>query len=111
MPYVIRNGEGRISKVTMVILPGTEYLPHDHAEVVQYLVNKGQDPKKVEEALNELKRTDAEMSRAIEDVIMALFKKNILKMTDLPKPVQERMAFRAKMRVIISDIYDQAAGN
>jgi hypothetical protein len=32
-------------------------------------------------------------------------------MTDLPKPVQDRMTFRAKQRVLIQDIYDQASGS
>ena len=48
------------------------------------------------------------MARAVEDVIMVLLKKNLFKMTDLPKPVQDRMSFRVKQRVLIQDIYDQA---
>ena len=50
------------------------------------------------------------MARAVEDIIMVLLKKNILKLSDLPKPVQDRMALRVKLRVLIQDIYEQASG-
>jgi hypothetical protein len=108
MPYILRDDKGVIVKASARNLPGGEMLPHNHPEIVAFLKQKGQDPHDVETALNELRRTDGEMARAIEDVIMVLLKKNLFRMTDLPAPVQERMSFRVKQRVLIQDIYDQA---
>ena len=109
MPYVYRT-DGKISKISTRTLIGGEALPHNHPEVIDFLKHHGQDPAQVEQALNELSRTDGEMARAIEDVVIVLMKKNLFKMTDLPKPVQDRMSNRIKQRVMIQDIYDQASG-
>ncbi|MDR3424976.1 MAG: hypothetical protein P4M13_07880 [Alphaproteobacteria bacterium] len=108
MPYIQRDENGKIVKASARVLVGGELVPHGHPDVVAFLKTRGQDPQAVELALAELRRTDGEMARAVEDVIMVLLKKNIVKMTDLPKPVQERMSFRVKQRVLIQDIYDQA---
>ena len=111
MPYIIRDESGKVSKASARILVGGELVAHNHPEVIDFLKKRGQDPIQVEIALAELRRTDNEMARAVEDVIMVLLKKNLFKMTDLPKPVQDRMAFRVKQRVLIQDIYDQASGS
>ena len=58
-----------------------------------------------------MRRTDNEMARAVEDIIMVLLKKNVLKMSDMPKAVQDRMALRVKLRMLIQDVYDQASGS
>lgn len=110
MPFIVRDAEGKICRASVRGAPGSETVPHNHPELLEFMKTKGQDPQKVEEALGDLRRTDAEMSRAVEDVIMALMKKNLLKMTDLPKAVQDRMALRVKLRVAIQDAYDQASG-
>jgi hypothetical protein len=108
MPYIQRDENGKIIKASARTLVGGELVPHNNPDVVEFLKLRGQNPQNVEFALSELRRTDNEMARAVEDIIMVLLKKNVVKMTDLPKPVQDRMAFRVKQRVIIQDIYDQA---
>jgi hypothetical protein len=110
MPYILRDETGKIQRISARALHGGELVPHSHPDVVAFLNTRGQDPKHIEEALGELRRTDTEMSRAVEDIIMVLLKKNVIKMTDMPKAVQDRMALRVKMRVLIQDIYDQASG-
>ncbi len=109
MPYILRNENGIIVKVSARGLAGAEMVPHNHPEVISFLRQRGQDPSQVETALTELRRTDGEMARAVEDVIMILLKKNVIKMTDLPKQVQERISFRVRQRVLIQDVYDQAS--
>ena len=89
MPYIQRNERGRIIKASARTLVGGELVPHNHPEVTEFLRLRGQDPQVVEAALAELRRTDGEMARAVEDV-------------------QDRMSFRVKQRVLIQDIYDQA---
>ena len=110
MPYILRDKDGKIYRASARTLHGGETVPYNHPELVAFVKEKGQDPQQIEDSLAELRRTDADMTRAVEDVIMALLKKNLLKMTDLPKPVQDRMALRVKLRVMIQEIYDQASG-
>ncbi len=110
MPYILRDDKGQIIKASARTLMNGELVPHSHPDVIAFLKVRGQDPQQVEIALAELRRTDNEMARAVEDIIMVLLKKNLFKMTDLPKPVQDRMSFRVKQRVLIQDIYDQASG-
>ncbi len=109
MPYVVRDAEGKVQKVSVRPIPGADMLPHDHAEVLTFMQAKGIETKIIAESISELRRTDNEMSRAVEDVITALLKKNILKMGDLPKAVQDRIAFRVKMRMQIQETYDRAS--
>lgn len=111
MPYIIRDHAGKIMRVTVQQLPGAQMAPYDHPDVVEFLKNNGQDPKKIDETLAELRRTDGEMARAIEDVILILLKKNLIRMSELPQQVQDRMAERVKLRLIISDAFDKATEN
>lgn len=110
MPHVLRDANGKIYRASVRPVPGAEVLPYGHPDVVAFLRDNGQDPSRVEEALAELRRTDADMSRAVEDVVMALLKKNILKMNDLPNAVQDKMSSRARLRVLMQDSFDQASG-
>ncbi len=110
MPYVFRDAATQaIAKASIRQVPGAEFLPHNHPELVEFMNNRGVDVTLVNTALDELRRTDLDMSRAVEDVITALLKKNILKMSDLPKAVQDRIALRVKMRVQIAEAYDRAS--
>ncbi len=109
MPYILLDETGKIYKVSVRQLGGGELVPHSHPDVAAFLIKQGQDPHQVENALAELRRTDNEMARTVEDVVVILMKKNLLKMTDMPKPVQDRIAFRVKQRMLIQDVYDQAS--
>jgi hypothetical protein len=109
MPYVLRDATGEITKVSSIAIPGGEGLAADHPDLMAFLKERGIDSTQVEGAIKELRRTDNEMSRAIEDVITALLKKNLLKMTDLPKAVQDRIALRISLRMQIQQIYDRAS--
>lgn len=111
MPYVMRDDKGQITKITTRSMIGGELLPHSHPDVVAFLNTRGDGAKLIEENLGELRRTDNEMARAVEDIIMALLKKNLLKMSDMPKAVQDRMALRTKLRMQIQDVYEQASLN
>jgi hypothetical protein len=111
MPFVLRDTTGKVTKISVRSLVGAESLPHGHPDVVAFLESHGQNPKQVEESLNELRRTDNEMARAVEDIIMVLLKKNLIKLTDMPKAVQDRMQLRVKLRMQIQEAYDQASGN
>lgn len=112
MPFALRDTiTGIILKATARQVPGTEFLPHNHPDIVAFLQQRGVDSKQIDDALGELKRTDLDMSRAVEDVITVLLKKNIIKISDLPKAVQDRIALRTKMRALIAESYDRASSN
>lgn len=110
MPYIIRDASGKITRASARPIHGAEIVQSSHPELVAFVRANGQDPNAIQTAFDELKRTDGDMSRAVEDVVMALLKKNILKMSDLPPPVQDKMAQRVKLRVQIQEAYDQASG-
>ena len=110
MPYIVRDEAGKVIRASARSIHAAELVPHTHPDVVEFLKERGHDPKTIEDALSELRKTDGEMARAVEDIIMVLLKKNILKMSDLPKAVQDRMALRVKLRMNIQDIYDTASG-
>ena len=111
MPYITRDPAGKIIRASAIAIHGAEVLPHGHPDIVEFLKTHGQNPQLVEETLAELRKTDNEMARAVEDIIVVLLKKNILKLTDMPKAVQDRMALRVKLRMTIQDIYNQASGS
>lgn len=110
MPYILRNAQGAITRASVQSIPGAEMVAYDHPDLVVFLQNNGQDPRKVYDVLDELRKSDGDMARAVEDVITALLKKNVLRLSDLPKQVQDRMAQRVKLRLSIQDIYDHASG-
>ena len=110
MPYVLRDAEGKIIRANVRYIAAAESLPYDHPDLVSFLKDNGQDPQKVEQALAELRATDMDMSRTVEDLMMALVKKNVLRMTDFPQQVQDRMSKRTMLRVLLQEIYDQASG-
>ncbi len=109
MPYVLRDASNKIIRASVRTPVGSGTLPHNHPDIIEFLKSRQQDPAQIEEALTELRNTDIEMSRAIEDVIMVLLKKNVQKMSDLPRQVQDRMALRTKLRTRIEDAYEKAS--
>lgn len=112
MPYIQRDpATGAITKALNRQFPESEYVAHGHPDVMAFLSSHGIDPQEVGAALEQLRSTDADMARAVEDVITALLKKNIIKMSDLSKAVQERIALRVKLRVQVAEAYDRASAN
>ncbi len=109
MPYIVRDANKNILRVDARPIIGAEMIAHDHPDLITFLKARGQDPTQIQKYLDELRQSDVAMSRAIEDVVMALLKKNVLKMADLPQAVQERMSYRVKLRVMIQEIYDKAS--
>jgi len=109
MPYIIRDASGKIIRASARPLMDSTMLPHNHPEVVAFLKDHQQSPEEVAEVLDELRRTDQEMVRSIEDIITVLLKKNVIKMSDLPKQVQERVFLRVKLRMMIDEIYEKAS--
>jgi hypothetical protein len=93
MPYVKRDENGRIVAFSQIALEGFEPLHTDldEAEVMQMLDG-------VEQNRKALERTDLEFVRVVEDLVMVLVDKNMIRFTDLPEVAQRKMLERQRMR-------------
>ncbi len=108
MPYVIHDQDGNITRASAQSIVGSDYISFEDPDLIAFLQSNEQDPSKIGDALAELQRTDIDMSRIIEDVVRALLKKNILRMNDLPKAVQDKLAYRINLRVKIDETLSKA---
>ena len=109
MPYIQRDKNGKILKISSRPLDRGELIPLHHPDVTAFLKTRGIDPAQIETYLTHLKNSDTDMARTIEDIITVLLKKNLVKITDMPKYMQDKMMVRAKLRTSIEEIYIQAS--
>lgn len=95
MPYVERHENGHIIKLSeQPSDQATEFLDEQHPDVRahQAVVNE------VKKSLEFLNESDTEVMRVSEDLIELLIEKNIIMLTDLPAPAQEKLARRKTAR-------------
>jgi len=89
MPYVYRNSAGRIIDLSDEALSGREEeLDLSDHEVLEFLQN----------AKNELSSSDSDTIRVIEDLVDVLIRKELILLTDLPVPAQQKLTERQRMR-------------
>ncbi|MGJ7552135.1 tryptophan synthase subunit beta [Pseudomonas alloputida] len=94
MIYVQRDPEGRLQRVEPNPFPGhTEVLTADHAEVQHWFADDV-----VENSLRQLKQSDLDMIRVLEDLIDVLTTKGVLSITDLPAGAQAKLLNRSTAR-------------
>ncbi len=92
--YVQRDPEGRLQRVEPSPFPGhTEVLTADHAEVQHWFADDV-----VENSLRQLKQSDLDMIRVLEDLIDVLTTKGVLSITDLPAGAQAKLLSRSTAR-------------
>jgi hypothetical protein len=91
MPYIKRDGNGRLLKIEPVPFDDmTGELPDDDSEVRAWLA--------AQDSLAHLRQSDLEMVRVLEDLIHALIDKGLLRITDLPDSAQAKLAGRSRAR-------------
>lgn len=110
MPFVLRSPDGKITRASLRPIHGAEFVPHGTPDLAAFLQQNNVNQSDVDAALEELKKSDGDIVRVIEDLITALLKKNVIKMTDFPKPVQDKLAERVRLRALIGEAYDRASG-
>lgn len=89
MFYVKRNSAGEILSLAKESDPEhVEAIEPNHPEVLHFLSQSG-------EVFNQL---DTSLIRVIEDLVDVLIDKNLLRLTDLPLPAQEKLLSRKKVR-------------
>lgn len=91
MPYVERDQNGRIVALRQnATSDASAEMPLDHPDVVAFLAEL--DPH------SDLVRMDIAFIRVIEDVIDLMITKNLIRLTDLPAPAQEKLNQRRNAR-------------
>ncbi|MFJ4346220.1 tryptophan synthase subunit beta [Pseudomonas sp. NPDC089401] len=94
MIYVQRDHEGRLLRVEpSPFAEHTEVLTADHPEVKVWYSDDV-----VENSLRQLKQSDLDMIRVLEDLIDVLTTKGVLSITDLPAGAQAKLLNRSSAR-------------
>ncbi|MBM3108957.1 tryptophan synthase subunit beta [Pseudomonas sp. P66] len=94
MFYVQRNAQGELLRVEAAAFDEyTEELPADHAEIQDWFADDV-----VENSLKQLKQSDLDMIRVLEDLIEVLTTKGVISITDLPPGAQAKLLNRSSAR-------------
>ncbi|AGZ32995.1 tryptophan synthase subunit beta [Pseudomonas sp. SWI6] len=94
MFYVQRDSEGELLRVEAAPFEGfAEILPADHAEIQEWFADDV-----VENSLKQLKQSDLDMIRVLEDLIEVLTTKGVISITDLPVGAQAKLLNRSTAR-------------
>lgn len=100
MPFIERDSNGSILSIHRENRGHDEYLPHDDADIRQFLANS--DPFYV--GRKQLSETDLQLIRSIEDLILLLLDKGVINNEELPGPVQELLTRRQMLRGVMKDL-------
>ncbi|PXX76733.1 hypothetical protein SAMN05660489_00016 [Pseudomonas sp. LAMO17WK12:I10] len=94
MYYVQRDAQGQLVRVEATpYAEATETLAADHNEIQQWFANEV-----VEVSLKQLKQSDLEMIRVLDDLIQVLTSKGVIRVTDLPPAAQAKLMDRTQAR-------------
>jgi hypothetical protein len=94
MFYVQRDAQGQLIRVeAAAYAEATETLPADHHEIQAWFANAA-----VENSLKQLKQSDFEMIRVLDDLIQVLTQKGVIRVTDLPPAAQAKLMDRTQAR-------------
>jgi hypothetical protein len=100
MFYVQRDPEGQLLRVEAApYAEYTEMLPADHADIQEWFADDV-----VESSLNQLKQSDLDMIRVLEDLIEVLTAKGVFSITDLPPGAQAKLLSRSSARKALSSL-------
>lgn len=91
MFYVQRNAQGALSRVNATAFAeANETLPADHPEILAWL--------DTEKRLQQLRQSDMDMIRVLDDLIQVLTQKGVIRVTDLPAAAQAKLMDRSQAR-------------
>lgn len=101
MPYVERHENGNIIRLMEESSDGhQEFLADDHPDVQAHKAIVGE----VKKNLEYLSESDLGVMRVSEDLIELLIERNIIMLTDLPVPAQEKLTLRKSARAKMSKL-------
>jgi hypothetical protein len=94
MFYVQRDAQGSLVRVEAApYAEATETLPANHHDIQTWFSNEV-----VETSLKQLKQSDLEMIRVLDDLIQVLTSKGVIRVTDLPPAAQAKLMDRTQAR-------------
>ena len=94
MFYVQRDASGHLQRVEVAPFEGmSETLTAEAHEIQAWFANQD-----VESSLLQLKQSDLDMIRVLDDLINVLISKGVLRITDLPEAAQAKLVGRSKAR-------------
>lgn len=100
MFYVQRDAAGQLLRVeAAAFAEATETLPAHHAEVQEWFADDV-----VENSLKQLKQSDLDMIRVLEDLIDVLTTKGVISITDLPPGAQTKLLNRNTARAALGGL-------
>ncbi|PTT66611.1 tryptophan synthase subunit beta [Pseudomonas sp. HMWF007] len=109
MFYVQRDAQGQLIRVeAAAYAEATETLPADPHEIQAWYANEA-----VENSLKQLKQSDFEMIRVLDDLIQVLTQKGVIRVTDLPPAAQAKLMDRTQAREALgglSQLIDEDEG-
>jgi hypothetical protein len=103
MVYVQRDEQGRLLRVENKPFDGMNgTLAAMSEEVGNWIRNKGE----VRARLDQLKQSDIEMLRIMEDVVNVLVERGVIRFTDLPEAARVKLDQRAVARADLEGLSD-----
>jgi len=94
MFYVQRDAVGQLTRVeTTAYADATETLPDNHPDIQSWYASS-----LVESRLKQLRQSDLDMIRVLDDLIQVLTTKGVIRVTDLPAAAQAKLMDRSQAR-------------
>ncbi len=93
MVFALRDKNGKVDSLFRTDSGGDrETLDIDHPDVLQFLEEEGF------QAVGAWRRSDLDMARVLEDLIVTLLQKELISFTDLPLDAQKKLVLRHETR-------------
>ncbi|AUG05334.1 tryptophan synthase subunit beta [Pseudomonas sp. S09G 359] len=100
MFYVQRDQHNALVRVeAQAYAEATETLPADHHEIQAWFADD-----QIENSLKQLKSSDLEMIRVLDDLIHVLTSKGVIRITDLPPAAQAKFLERTQARAALGGL-------
>ncbi|WLH79672.1 tryptophan synthase subunit beta [Pseudomonas sp. FP2335] len=100
MFYVQRDQNNALVRVeAQAYAEATETLPADHHEIQAWFAGD-----EIENSLKQLKSSDLEMIRVLDDLIQVLTSKGVIRITDLPPAAQAKFLERTQARAALGGL-------
>ena len=100
MFYVQRDQNNALVRVeAQAYAEATETLPADHHEIQAWFADD-----EIETSLKQLKSSDLEMIRVLDDLIQVLTSKGVIRITDLPPAAQAKFLERTQARAALGGL-------
>jgi len=100
MIYVERNPDGHIINVELTSGTDREEISVGDSELIEF-IKKSPNCEELTNLI--LHRLDLDMVRVIEDLLDIMIDRDLIRFTDLPLPVQEKLMFKRRIRTLSNE--------